>query len=225
MIMAFEELHEFQGLTMDSDLMVFKEFEIKLSTNNRIEQIKKRLFEFGFMQTKDVIQEDYYFDIGIKLFEKDERLRIRFEYTAPYKLNYCQWTWKGPRPTQNTDVREDHSIDIPVDQAKDLQILLEKLGFEVLVAFRKVRTRYKLDDSEIEIEFDEQVTLLHESKEIPMGSFLQVSLESELPENTNIKELDKKLWDDYVIQLGFSGKDRINKTYVEIALELSKREK
>ncbi len=224
MIMAFEELHEFQGLTMDSDLMVFKEFEIKLSTNNRIEQIKKRLFEFGFMQTKDVIQEDYYFDIGIKLFEKDERLRIRFEYTAPYKLNYCQWTWKGPRPTQNTDVREDHSIDIPVDQAKDLQILLEKLGFEVLVAFRKVRTRYKIAESEIEIEFDERVTLLHEDKEIPMGSFLQVSLESELPEDTRVDELEKELMENYAKRLGFSERDRIDTTYVEIALEKLKME-
>jgi len=203
--------------------MVFKEFEIKLSANNRIEQIKERLFEFGFVQTKDVVQEDYYFDVGKKLFEKDERLRIRFEYTPSNQLNYCQWTWKGSRPTQNTDVREDHSIDIPIDQAKNLQILIEKLGFEVLVAFRKVRTRYKIDESEIEIEFDEKVTLLHEDKEIPMGSFLQVSLESELPEDINVNELEKDLM-DYAKLLGFSEKDRIDTTYVEIALEKLKKE-
>jgi len=188
----------------DSDLMVFKEFEIKLSANNRIEQIKERLFEFGFVQTKDVIQEDYYFDVEKKLFEKDERLRIRFEYTPSNKLYYCQWTWKGSRPTQNTDVREDNSIDIPIDQAKNLQIIVEKLGFEVLVAFR--------------------VTLLHEDKEIPMGSFLQVSLESELPEDTRVDELEKELMENYAKRLGFSERDRIDTTYVEIALEKLKME-
>jgi adenylate cyclase class IV len=92
------------------------------------------------------------------------------------------------------------------------------------VAFRKVRTRYKIDTSEIEVEFDEQVTLLHEGKEIPMGSFLQVSFEGELAENIGINELEKKLW-GYAIQLGFSETDRIDKTYVEIALELLEMEK
>jgi adenylate cyclase class IV len=123
-------------------------------------------------------------------------------------------------------VREDHSIDIPIEQAEDLRIILEKLGYEVLVAFRKVRTRYKIaeSESEIEIEFDEKVTLLHEDKEIPMGSFLQVSLESELPEDISIDELEKDLMENYAKRLGFSGRDRIDTTYVEIALEKLKRE-
>lgn len=206
--------------------MVFKEFEIKLAANGKIKEIKEQLHKFGFVQTKDVIQFDYYYDVAgqRKLYENDERLRIRLEYTPSKELSYCQWTWKGPRPTKKVDVREDNSIDIPIDQAKKLQILLEKLGFEVLVAFRKVRTRYKIAESEIEIEFDERVTLLHEDKEIPMGSFLQVSLESELPEDTRVDELEKELMENYAKRLGFSERDRIDTTYVEIALEKLKME-
>jgi predicted adenylyl cyclase CyaB len=213
--------------------MVFKEFEIKLAANGRIMEIKEQLHKFGFEQTKDVIQFDYYYDVAgqKKLYTNDERLRIRLEYTPLKELSYCQWTWKGSRPIKKTDsnavldVREDHSIDIPVDQADDLRTVLEKLGYEVLVAFRKVRTRYKIadSDSDIEIEFDEKVTLLHEEKEIPMGSFLQVSLESELPEDVNVNELEKELM-DYAKQLGFSETDRIDTTYVEIALKKLKKE-
>ena len=205
-------------------MMVFKEFEIKLAADGRIKEVKEQLHKLGFSQSKDVIQFDYYYDDGKKLYEKDELLRIRFEYTPSNELIYCQWTWKGPRPTKRTDLREDHSIDISVDQAEDLRTILEKLGFKVLVAFRKVRTRYERSLDEIEIEFDKEVVLLHEGKKIPMGSFLQVSLESELPEDLNVKELEKKLWGNYAMRLGFSEKDRIDTTYVEIALELLKRE-
>jgi hypothetical protein len=93
------------------------------------------------------------------------------------------------------------------------------------VAFRKVRTRYKIAKSEIEIEFDEKVTLLHEDKEIPMGSFLQVSLESELPEDVSVFELETELMENYAKRLGFSDRDRIDTTYVEIALQKLKKEK
>jgi predicted adenylyl cyclase CyaB len=205
--------------------MDFKEFEIKLAANGKIKEIKEQLHKFGFKQTKDVIQFDYYYDVvgQRKLYTNDERLRIRLEYTPLKELSYCQWTWKGSRPTRETDLREDHSIDIPVDQAEDLRTILEKLGYEVLVAFRKVRTRYKIAESEIEIEFDEKVTLLHEDKEIPMGSFLQVSLESELPEDISVIELEKELM-DYAKQIGFTERDRIDTTYVEIALEKLKKE-
>ncbi len=209
--------------------MTFKEFEIKFAANGKIKEIKEQLHKFGFEQTKDVIQFDYYYDVvgQRKLYRNDERLRIRLEYTPLEELSYCQWTWKGSRPTRETDLREDHSIDIPVDQAEDLRTILEKLGYEVLVAFRKVRTRYKSEieiaESEIEIEFDEKVTLLHEDKEIPMGSFLQVSLESELPEDISVIELEKELM-EYAKRLGFSGEDRIDTTYVEIALEKLKKE-
>ncbi len=205
--------------------MAFKEFEIKLAANGKIKVIKEQLHKFGFKQTKDVIQFDYYYDVvgQRKLYTNDERLRIRLEYTPLKELSYCQWTWKGSRPTRETDLREDHSIDIPIDQAEDLRTILEKLGYEVLVAFRKVRTRYKTK-SEIEIEFDEKVTLLHEDKEIPMGSFLQVSLESELPEDVNVIELEKDLMENYAKRLGFSEKDRIDTTYVEIALKKLKKE-
>jgi predicted adenylyl cyclase CyaB len=207
--------------------MMFKEFEIKLAADGRIKEIKEQLHKLGFTQSKDVIQFDYYYDVvgQRKLYTNDERLRIRLEYTPLKDLRYCQWTWKGPRPTRETDIREDHPIDIPVDQAENLRIVLEKLGYEVLVAFRKVRTRYKIAESEIEIEFDEKVTLLHEDKEIPMGSFLQVSLESELPDNIDVNELEKELMENYAKPLGFSESDRIDTTYVEIALEkLLKRE-
>ncbi|WP_287584564.1 CYTH domain-containing protein [Candidatus Borrarchaeum sp.] len=205
--------------------MTFKEFEIKLAANGKIKEIKGQLHKFGFEQTKDVIQFDYYYDVvgQRKLYTNDERLRIRLEYTPLQELSYCQWTWKGSRPTRETDLREDHSIDIPVDQAEDLRTILEKLGYEVLVAFRKVRTRYRIAESEIEIEFDEKVTLLHEDKEIPMGSFLQVSLESELPEDISVIELEKDLM-NYAKRLGFSEKDRIDTTYVEIALKKLKKE-
>jgi predicted adenylyl cyclase CyaB len=206
--------------------MIFKEFEIKLAANGRIKEIKEQLHKFGFEQTKDVIQFDYYYDVvgQRKLYTNDERLRIRLEYTPSNELSYCQWTWKGSRPTKETDLREDHSIDIPIDQAEDLRTILEKLGYEVLVAFRKVRTRYKIAKSEIEIEFDEKVTLLHEDQKIPMGSFLQVSLESELPEDVSVNELEKELMENYAKRLGFSERDRIDTTYVEIALKKLKRE-
>ena len=63
--------------------MVFKEFEIKLAANGRITEIKEQLHKFGFEQTKDVIQYDYYYDVAgqKKLYTNDERLRIRLEYT------------------------------------------------------------------------------------------------------------------------------------------------
>lgn len=193
---------------------MFKEYEVKVTVHNANEISK--LLERKAMLLKRVVQLDTYYDYMKKLFLKDEHLRLRMEYEINNKqVRYVEFTWKGPRQGKNIEIRKDISIQVLPDDLKNLKRILGKLGFKPLVTIKKLRERYKMNN--IELEFDKQVEVVkNENESIPLGSFLQASIETYMQKNH--KNIKNKLW-KYLHKLGFKHEDWIEKSYIELALE------
>jgi len=193
---------------------LFKEYEVKVHVRNVNETSK--LLKKEAILLKRVVQLDIYYDYMKKLFSKDEHLRLRIEYEADNKqVRYIEFTWKGPRQGRNIEIRRDISVQVLPNDLKNLKRILEKLGFKPLVIIRKLRERYKMNN--IELEFDKQVELIKNgNKSIPLGSFLQASIETYMQKNH--KTIKNKLW-KYLHKLGFKHNDWIEKSYIELAIE------
>ncbi len=93
-------------------------------------------------------QVDLYLDFeDLRLKESNRALRIRFT-AAGHRLTY-----KGPLIDAPVKAREE--IEVEVSDGNALRIILERLGFRVLIRVRKVRSRvllngltYEIDDVE-----------------------------------------------------------------------------
>jgi len=193
---------------------VFKEYEVKVRVHD-INKTSKFLKKEAIL-LKRVVQFDIYYDYMKKLFSKDEHLRLRIEYELNTKeVKYVEFTWKGPRRGENIEIRSDISIQVSPLDLKNLKRILEKLEFKPLATIRKLRERYKMNN--IELEFDKQVELIkNEKKSIPLGAFLQASIETYTQKNH--ETIKNKLW-KYLHKLGFKHKDWVEKSYIELALE------
>jgi len=193
---------------------VFKEYEIKVHVRD-INKTSKFLKKEAIL-LKRAVQFDIYYDCMKKLFSKDEHLRLRIECELNSKeVKYVEFTWKGPRQGENVEIRRDISIQVSPVDLKNLKRILEKLGFKPLVTIRKLRERYKMNN--IELEFDRKVELIkNEKKSIPLGAFLQASIETYMRKNH--KTIKNKLW-KYLHKLGFKYNDWVEKSYIELALE------
>lgn len=165
---------------------------------------------------KRIIQLDTYYDHRKTLFLKDEHLRLRVEYDQDSRQVKCvELTWKGPRQGKNIEIREDISIQILPDDLRNLERILQRLGFEPLVLIKKMRERYRVND--IELEFDKNVEIVkNEEKTLLLGSFLQASIETSAEQDP--KKIKKKLW-RYLGKFGFKYSDWTGKSYIELALE------
>ncbi len=194
---------------------MFKEYEVKILVKD-VSAVEKRCKELGFELKKYVKHHDFYFDtIKRDLLKKDERLRVRVEYDAENeKPMAAEFSWKGPREGKEIEIREDSSTPVSVEDAENLKTLLGKLGYRILVPIFKIRKRFQR--KEIELEFDEHVGVYSEKGIIPIGSFLQASIETS--EDEKPEEVKEKLW--FVLSdLGFSRDAFVEVTYVELALE------
>ncbi|MHA1893045.1 MAG: class IV adenylate cyclase, partial [Candidatus Helarchaeota archaeon] len=105
------------------------EVEIKAKIDDYTE-MKKKFEKMGIIQKKIVTIEDTYFKHPKRDFSKtDEALRIR-------KTNEKRYlTYKGPKLDNTTKTREE--IEIEVEEIKNLEKILIKLGFKKVPKIKK----------------------------------------------------------------------------------------
>jgi adenylyl cyclase CyaB, putative len=121
--------------------------------------ITRRLQALPFSYTGRVVQRDVYYTSPCRDFgESDEALRVRYEGTEVIL------TYKGPKlRAHGLKAREE--VNIPVPSGKDLEVLLERLGFIPAFTVEKRRERY--DGDGVEISLDEVTGL---------GTFIEIEL-------------------------------------------------
>lgn len=122
------------------------EVEIKFKISEP-EEFEKRILDMGAEFLNEVYEEDIYFNHPCWDFkERDEALRIRNDGTL---------TFKGPKVDSDTKSREEYTVSIGnIEMARKI---LEKVGFKKAGVVRKRRKYYKFRNSEITIDFVENL--------------------------------------------------------------------
>ena len=144
------------------------EVEVKVQVFLKTSEVLQRLQKLGALFIESVEQEDIYFSHPCKDFRKsDEALRLRIE-EGKAKLTY-----KGPKLSHLSKTRLE--LEAPIEDARRVSEILEKLGFKPLPAIRKKRYHLKLSDLDIYV--DEVYGLgvfIELEKTIPEGAFTDI---------------------------------------------------
>jgi len=165
------------------------ETEVKIKIN-AVEPIKQKLLEMkAELYKKRALQTDIYLDNG-RLRKKDQTLKIR---------DNAIFTYKGPSQKKN-NIRSNEEIEIMIDNAAHLQLLLERLGYKQYWKKERYRESYLVNMTQICID------------ETPMGNFIEIEGKKE-----NIVDIAK--------QLGFSQKNFIADGYGKLWREFAKQNK
>lgn len=120
------------------------ELERKARADHRA--IRERLRELDLTPQTEVVQTDTYLDHPHRDFaETDEALRVRREHPAGEPdAATVELTYKGPRIADDAKTRVERTTTI--GDAESLTAILEELGFVVVAAVAKRRTRFEHDD-------------------------------------------------------------------------------
>ncbi len=183
------------------------EVEVKVAIDDE-RVMRKKLIESGAEILNSEVQIDIYFDHPCRTFvETDEAVRIRTRSPldedglstshVPKELTY-----KGPKLDKTTKTRIEYSVGI--DDADQLNSILESLGFTPLAKITKRRTFFELRGVTISIDDVEGV-----------GLFLE--LESIAHQK---KEMDsaKSVIFELLNELGIDAKQTIRDSYLEMYL-------
>jgi len=185
-----------------TDRMEKEEVEIKLKLDN-VEKIRKILKNLGAIYKDKVIEEDIYFTSIYQDFIKTkECLRIR------KRNDYLELTYKGKTTKEMLDSKHfwKSEINIPfLSEIKDMQILLEKIGFKKIAVVNKYREKFILNQKTITIDKIKELGYFLEIEEI-----VRSKKERERAVKSNIN-LYKKL--------GLFKKDIINEPYRDLVIE------
>lgn len=112
------------------------EIEIKSSCDD-LELLKEKIIKSGGIFESSEIEHDVYYNHPCRDFKKtDEAFRIR------HSGNLTFLTYKGPKIGEKTKTRFEK--EILIGSAEDLNIILNKLGFEEAGEIIKERETYKL---------------------------------------------------------------------------------
>ena len=118
-------------------------YEVELKVRADHEAVRERLSTLGAADAGAVTQVDTYYDAPHRDFaETDEALRIRREEGADGSATRV--TYKGPLVEAESKSRRE--VETGVDDAADLDSILDALGFSPAAVVEKERERYVLDD-------------------------------------------------------------------------------
>ncbi len=173
------------------------ELEVKYRLRD-VELVKLKLKQMGAKLKSIVREEDYYFNHPCRDFRvTDEALRVRVKNSDELELTY-----KGPRKSNRTKLREEVNVKItsPLD---DILALLSFLGFKHVYTLKKTREIYEIGDYTITIDYVED-----------LGSFIEIEYKGS---GDNLRELEDNLL-RFAKSLGLAGKP-ILKSYLELVLE------
>ncbi len=195
------------------------EVEIKVRISNP-ELIIKKFEENSGIYKLSLLHEDTYFNMpkGLRDFKKtDEALRLRksIEFhkkvdTIKRVINYYI-TYKGKKMDLFTKTRKE--FDIKIDDIKNMEVILEELGFQKILTVKKQRELYEFEFKNYYIE------ALLDYLPILDQYFLEV--EFLLDSNENLEETREVLF-DFLSLLDIKKEESIRKSYLELIDEKHK---
>ncbi|WP_338742132.1 class IV adenylate cyclase [Haloplanus salilacus] len=178
-------------------------YEVELKVRAGHEAVRQRLSSLGAEDAGTVRQIDTYYDAPHRDFaETDEALRIRREEGEDGSTTRV--TYKGPLVEAESKSRRE--IETGVDDADDLDSILDALGFSPAAVVEKERERYVLDDYTVTLD-----------SIADLGEFVEVeheALESDL-ESTREGAADR------LRDLGLDPDEQIRTSYLGLLLDSS----
>lgn len=168
------------------------EVEVKLRVRGGSENLAKLLSSLGYTAVSDEVQRDTYFSHPCYDFSKRDEA-LRLRVSNGRAV-LC---YKGPR--QPSRVKKRLEIEVVVSDVLSIAKMLEALGFKELACVEKRRRVFKKENTTV---------ALDEVK--GLGLFIEI----EAPSEDAVLEAMR--------ELGFSEKDVVNETYLELVLKSRK---
>lgn len=177
-------------------------YEIELKVRADHAPVRDRLRDRDAKRAGQVRQIDTYYDHPARSFPAtDEALRIRRENPADGD-SVTRLTYKGPLVESASKTREE--IETDVGDARALDALFRKLGFEPLPAVTKDRERFVVGEYTVTLDAVEG-----------LGTFVEVEREGTEDEIETVRDGARDLlWD-----LGLDPDEHIQTSYLEMALD------
>ncbi len=167
------------------------EIEAKIKVD-KLEDIEKRLLILGAEPVGKWEEYDTFYDTSDNMLRsKDSALRLRVRKSITTNEHFYKLTYKGPREEGKYKAREE--IEISVDSPENVDMLLQAIGFKVVISYSKRRATWKLNECIIELDSLED-----------LGNFVEI----EGPDEKSISKIIKLLsLENYPV---------VNKTYLEM---------
>lgn len=114
------------------------ERELKFAVSDH-EPVRRRVEEQGgVLVTSEALERNWVFDRGRELYQKATLLRLRSDGHG------ARLTLKGPASYEGgLKVREER--ELTVGDAREMGVILERIGFRVMVRYEKYRAEWELD--------------------------------------------------------------------------------
>jgi adenylate cyclase class 2 len=179
-------------------------YEVELKVRAGHEAVRERLSTLGATDAGAVRQVDTYYDAPNRDFaETDEALRIRRE-EGPDGAT-ARVTYKGP--LVETASKSRREVETGVDDADDLDAILDALGFSPAAVVEKERERYVLDDYTVTLD-----------TVADLGEFVEI--EREVPESDLEATRDEAV--AHLRDLGLDPDEQIRTSYLGLLLDSPK---
>jgi adenylate cyclase, class 2 len=166
--------------------------------------IRARVETLGGKWASPIAQSDRYFAHPARDFSQtDEALRIRSVG------DHNVITYKGPKIDRESKTREEIEVAVGSGElcARDLGVVLERLGFRPVLTVLKKRSIAEIDwhGHSVEIALDEVAGA---------GDFVELETQSDESQLDNAKECTRSL----AAQLGLADADQERRSYLELVL-------
>ncbi len=150
------------------------EIEAKLKVDS-LEPVERRLTDGGALFVRETVQVDYYFDTTDgALTRADKCLRLRRERVDEQERLIL--AYKGAK--EQSDYKKRTEVELAVNDAGAVELLLRELGYHEALAFDKRRRLWNLHDCEVALD------------ELPLlGTFVEI----EGPDSDTISRVQEML--------------------------------
>jgi len=181
-----------------------------------IDLLKKKLKELKAKKSDILDQVDTYYNYPVESrdFSKtDEALRLRKTIESDPKTlkkleEVVDLTYKGPNLDKEIKTRIEHVCH--VIEAEKIKEILKALSFKEIISINKHREAYDLDYNGNKIE------VLIDTIEYLPGSFFEAEI---LVKDEKLIDTYKNVLFSFIQECGYSKKDILSKTYLEMVLE------
>ncbi len=164
-----------------------QEIEIKIKVTDR-EALVKNLLALGAKKNEGILSRDVMYDDGKGFFDADKVLRLRSYENGKFKLTY-----KEPLNHKEHDhLLERVEIETKLEDGKNMELILNKLGFVPYRIKEKVSEHYEVAGLDVE---------LHQ---VPfMGDYMEI-------------EAEEMVLKEFLPKIGFTLSDGINIDYTAL---------
>lgn len=182
-----------------------------------LELLKKKLKQLGSNKSAILDQIDTYFNYPVESrdFSKtDEALRLRKTTesdpkTLQTRKEVVDLTYKGPNLDKVIKTRVEHVCHLI--EAEKIEEILKALSFKKIITINKHREVFELNYNGYNIE------VLIDTIEHLLGSYFEAEI---LVKDDKLLDSYKNILFSFIEECGYSKKDILPKTYLEMVLEL-----